>query len=105
MDLRIRGKNKHDLKGPFFLKLQIRLKDIKYIIIDEFSVLGLKMLGCIDRRSRQATTNMEIPFGGISVILLSDIAQLSPVMDKVLYHKKPTDEFGTAGFSVYMLLF
>ena len=47
---------------------------------------------------------MEILFGGISVILVSDIAQLPPVMDKVLYHK-PTDEFGTAGFSVYILSF
>ena len=45
---------------------------------------------------------MEIPFGGISIILDGDVAQLPPVMDKVLYHRKPIDGIETAGFTAYM---
>ena len=59
------------------------------------------MLGWVDKRCRQATGKTEYSFGGISVILVGDIAQLPPVMDQVLYHKKPKDEIATAGFSVY----
>ena len=59
------------------------------------------MLGWIDRRCRQGTGNFDLPFGGISIILVGDIAQLPPVLDKVLYHKKPDDEIATTGFCVY----
>ena len=81
----------------------MRLKSIKYIIRDEFLVLDQKMLNWVDRQCRQSSTNMEIPFGGVSVILLGDIAQFPPVIDKVLYHKRPTNEFDTAVFSAYTL--
>ena len=101
LQLPIRGKNNHDLKGPALMKLQQRLHNIKYIIIDEFSVVGQKILGWIDKRCRQGTGEIELPFGGIAVILVGDIAQLPPVMDKVLYHRKPNDEISTAGFAVY----
>ena len=60
--LPIRGKNNCDLKGTALAKLQMRLKDVKYIIIDEFSVIGQKMLGWIDRRCRQATGEMDKTF-------------------------------------------
>ena len=103
LEFTIRVENKRDLKDPWVIELQMRLKDVKYIIRDEFLVLGQKILNWVDRQCRQASTNMEIPFGGISVILLGDIVQLPPVMDKALYHKRPTNEFDTAGFSAYTL--
>ena len=52
------------------------------IIIDEFSVIGQKMLSWIDSRCRQGKALEHLPFGGISVILVGDIAQLPPVLDK-----------------------
>ena len=58
------------------------------------------MLGWIDRRCRQGTGRFDLPFGGISVILVGDIAQLPPVLEKVLYHKKPNE---TTGFFIYRL--
>ena len=44
------------------------------------------MFGSIDRRCRQATGRMTELFGGISLILVGDVAQLPPVSDKVLFH-------------------
>ena len=92
LQLPIRGKNSHKLKGDALLKLQKRLSGIQYIVIDEYSVVGQKLLGWIDRRCRQATTKNDEPFGGISIILVGDIAQLPPVGDKVLYYKRPDGE-------------
>ena len=61
------------------------------------------MLGWIDRRCRQGTGRFDLPFGGISVILVGDIAQLPPVMDKVLCHKQSDEENETTSFFVYQL--
>ena len=62
---------------------------LNIFIIDEFSVVGQKMFAWINRRCKQATGNLTIPFGGMSIILVGDIAQLPPVTDQVLYHTKP----------------
>ena len=101
--LPIRGKYRNSLKGPALLKLQEAMNGIKYLIIDEFSVVGQNMLGWIDKRCRQATGRSDLPFGGISVFLVGDIGQLPPVLDKVLYHKKPNEEIETEGFIIYRL--
>ena len=101
LKLPIRGRNLKDLKGPALLQLQERLSGIKYLIIDEYSVVGQNLLGWIDKRCRQGTGELDKPFGGISMILVGDIAQLPPVGDKVLYHKKPNGEVGTMGFCMY----
>ena len=61
-------------------------------------IVGQKMLGWIDRRCRQGTGRFDLPFSIISVILVGDIAQLSPVMDKVIYYKGPLEENETSGF-------
>ena len=80
------------------------ISGIKYIIIDEYSVIGQKLSGWIDRHCKQATSCETSPFGGISIILVGDIAQLPPVTDKVVYHNKPSGNLGTAGFCAYRQL-
>ena len=101
LQLPIKGRYLHDLKGPSLLRLQESMSGIKYILIDEFSVVGQKLLGWIDKRCRQATGNHCQPFGGLSVILVGDIAQLPPVCDKPLFHRKPDTDVGTQGYCVY----
>ena len=90
--LPIRGKKNGDLKGPSLQRLQENVTGIKYIIIDEFSVIGQAMFGWIDRRCRQGTGKMDELFGGINVILFVDTAQLPPISDKLLYFSNPTSE-------------
>jgi hypothetical protein len=59
------------------------MKHVKYILIDEMSFIGRNLLTKIDSRLRQAfPENANIPFGGRSVILVSDLGQFPPVMDK-----------------------
>ncbi|XP_066936565.1 uncharacterized protein [Clytia hemisphaerica] len=101
LKLPIRSKLKHELKGKSLDNLQTGLKDIEYIIIDEFSVVGQRLLGWIDSRCRQATGKLETLFGGISIILVGDVAQLPPVMDDVLYHSFPKNEIAVAGYLAY----
>ena len=102
LKLPIRGKYLHELKGSSLSRLQQSLSSVSYLIIDEFSVIGQNMLGWIDRRCRQITGDVSSPFGGINIILVGDIAQLPPVGDKVLYHKKPESEIGIQGYCMYM---
>ena len=65
------------------------------IILDETD-------SCISRRCKQAAGKYTISFGGISVILVADIAQLPPITDKkIVYHCKPCDELSTEGFCAY----
>lgn len=76
--LPIHGKNTGILKGNSLAKLQHKITDIKCVIIDEYSVIGQRMMGCIDSRCRQATGLQNELFGGLSVILTGDVAQLPP---------------------------
>ena len=38
------------------------------------------------------TGQSALPFGGISAILIDDVAQLPPIGDKILYHNKPSGD-------------
>ena len=101
LQLPINGRKSSDLKGLALNRLQDEMDGIRYLIIDEYSVIGQKMFGWINRRCKQATGVSTILFGGISVILVGDIGQLPPVSDKVIYHNVPTGEVGTEGYVAY----
>ena len=60
--------------------LQARFRHLKYLIIDEKSMVDLKTLGIIDERLRDVfpDKNME-PFGGLNVVVTGDNWQLQPV--------------------------
>ena len=101
LQLPIRGKNNGPLKSSALAKLQHDLNGVKYLIIDEFSVIGQKMFAWINRRCKQATGCTTIPFGGMSIILVGDIAQLPPITDHVLYHNKPKSDLALEGYCMY----
>ena len=92
-----------DLKGQTLSTLQEQLKNVDYIIIDEYSMLGQITFGWIDKRLRQITGKSDTVCGGKSVILIGDQGQLSPVGDKPLYHSKPTNDIGLQGQFNYFL--
>lgn len=59
-------------------QLQQQFKDTKILIIDELSFINDSELVFIEDRCRAAKTT-NAPFGGMSVVLFGDIAQLPPV--------------------------
>ena len=62
------------------------MRHVKYVLIDEMSFIGRNLLTSIDSRLRQAfPKNSYVPFGGRSIILVGDLGQLPPVMDKPIY--------------------
>ena len=73
LQLPIKGKKNVPLKSSALSKLQEDMNGVRYLIIDEFSVVGQKMFAWINRRCKEATGNTTLPFGGISVILVGDI--------------------------------
>ena len=85
LHLPTRGELK-DLQGESLNDLQKSMNGVKYIIIDEISMVGRKMFGQIDKRLRQAfPQNANYVFGGCSCILFGDFGQLPPVMDHPLF--------------------
>ena len=65
------------LKGNILKSLQIELKNSKYLLIDEFSMLSSYDLYWLNLRLKTIMVSDQI-FGGISVILCGDIFQLPP---------------------------
>ena len=61
-------------------QLESDFEHVRYLIIDEMSMVGRRSLGQIDHLLRQAT-GVDTPFGGLSVLLVGDHGQLPPVKD------------------------
>ncbi|KAM4055604.1 PIF1-like helicase [Hirsutella rhossiliensis] len=75
-----------DLPPADAAALQSRLRHVKYLVIDEKSMLGIEQLARIDSRLRQAFSQRSLEFfGGMSVLLVGDFFQLPPVRQKPLY--------------------
>ena len=101
LKLPIGSKRQSQLKGIALQQLQNDLQNIEYLIIDEYFFVGQSMFGWIDSRCRQAAGAINKPFGGLSVILVGDIAQLPPVLDKPLYHSLPQTDKQLQGSLMY----
>ena len=71
--------NPEELKGQQLRMMQNRFKGVRYLIVDEYSMVGGKILHKIDRRLRQAMGRAQELFGGMSIILAGDYKQLPPV--------------------------
>ena len=71
-------------------------------MIDEKSMVDLKMLSLIDDRLRvifPATSHQ--PFGGINILLCGDFFQLPPVGGKPLYSRRASHVDGIKGQQLY----
>jgi len=92
-----------DLSSRTLVCFQEKLLNIDYIIVDEYSMLGQTTFGWVDRRCSQASGLKQDLFGGKSIILIGDPAQLQPVCDKPLYHSLPSDAVGEQGHFAYLM--
>ena len=57
---------------------------IKWILIDEFSMVGNTMLRLIHLRLQEIKGN-HLPFGGVNIICVGDLYQLAPVMQQYIF--------------------
>ena len=95
-----------DIDGKRLKNLQEKLHDVIYIIIDEKSMVGRRMLSLIDIRLHAAfPEHKNQPFGGRSVILIGDFGQLPPVIDVPMYAqglaRDPLSNDGIVGYSQF----
>ena len=91
-----------DLEGENLNRLQQSLAVMKYIIIDEMSMVGRKLFGQVDRRLRQVfPQHSNQPLGGCSCLLFGDFGQLPPVMDLPLYTTLSSSTLSDIGSSCY----
>ena len=74
-----------ELSGQPLRDLQEEFEDVFILFIDEKSMVGQYMMYVLDQRLRQATGKRNLPFGGISIILMGDFSQVIPVKDTALY--------------------
>lgn len=81
----------HPLTGKALFTFQECFRHVKYILIDEMSFLGPKLLLKIDSWLHQAFPDKQHEgFGGLSIIFVGDLGQLPPVMDKPAYASHST---------------
>ncbi|KAK3911119.1 ATP-dependent DNA helicase [Frankliniella fusca] len=73
-----------ELSGAFARNFCDKLENVKFLVLDEYSMCGAEMLNMIDQRCRQGTGKNE-PFAGLFTYFLGDIRQLPPVKDTPLY--------------------
>ena len=67
-------------------------RPVKYLIIDEVSMIGALFLAKISKQLQLAKgedgERSLLPFGGLNVIFTGDFGQLAPVMDAELYKRR-----------------
>ena len=78
-----------ELDGDPLMRLQMNLQGTRIIVIDEMSMISPGFLYKVNRRLQQAFPEHKTkPFGGCTIILMGDFAQLPPVMAPPLYQVK-----------------
>lgn len=64
-----------------------RWRDVKYLIIDEISMMGAELLDKLNEVA-MIVRKSQAPFGGITLILSGDFLQLPPVKDEFAFSSK-----------------
>lgn len=67
-------------------KLRTEFDNVKVLVIDETSMVTSTFLAHISNRLQDITGQTDLPFGGLSVLLLGDMYQLKPIGGRPLYN-------------------
>lgn len=61
-------------------QVRSRLEGVKYVFLDEVSMLSCRDMYLISARLSKVLNNLDTPFGGLNMIFAGDFAQLPPVI-------------------------
>jgi hypothetical protein len=64
-----------------------RMRGVEYIFIDEISMISCQDFHFIDPQLKDITAVEDVPFGGVSMIVAGDFAQLPPTQGLALYNR------------------
>lgn len=103
-------KNKNEVQmSPITAKaVGTKLNGLKFIVMDEISMISLQTLYEISERQKEAMisiaqSNEEIenikskPFGGLHVLFTGDLYQLKPIGGTPIYYANPIEELAISG--------
>ena len=77
--------NYKSLTNDVLNSMRTKLRRLKFIIIDEVSMVGVRMLNFIHRRLQDIMGSSK-DFGGVSVVFIGDLFQLPPVCDDFCFN-------------------
>lgn len=80
------------LNGEPLRLFQLQLQHLKFLMIDEYSMIGLRLMHKIYLRLCQARGSNNEVFGGYFVYLFGDLRQLPPVKDSPIYSEPKDDD-------------
>ncbi|XP_014227238.1 uncharacterized protein LOC106652660 [Trichogramma pretiosum] len=89
------------LKDESLQHFQLKHKNLRFVIIDEMSLVGVRMLHQVERRCSDIFPEINEPFGGLCVLMFGDFRQLPPVKDAAIFMTKFNDFMSTNGRLVF----
>ncbi len=75
------------IKGISLENKRALFKDVKWVIIDEMSMISYPVLRMIHCRLQQFKNNDDLLFGGCNVILMGDLLQLKPIYGGCIFEQ------------------
>lgn len=79
--------NLNNLSSEMLNKLTDQYEELRFIVLDEVSLVGARMLHAIDQRLRSIMHVQNKVFGGLDVIVTGDFYQAPPVRDKWVFQQ------------------
>lgn len=89
------------LQGTKDKAFQSKFKHLKFIIIDEMSMIGAKRLYQLHCRLQELNPKSVEPFGGIFIYFFGDFRQLPPVKDVPLYSTSSSHPNSIKGLKIF----
>ena len=69
------------------------MRNLKFVIIDEVSMMKADMLYQIDLRLQEVMGRPRVPFGGVCLMCFGDMLQLRPVLGNYIFQRPKEDTF------------
>ena len=79
--------NLNKLSTETLNKLIEQYEQLQFIVVDEISLVGARMLNAIDQRLRSIKYVQNNFFGGLYVIVTGDFYKAPPIRDKWIFQK------------------